>query len=639
MNRTVVSSFAILKINSEQLGQDYLTNFLPFVIDSALSLDDDVVSLPKLKEKIQQKHGIDFPLNPLKRLLRKATRNGYFRRTDGALYRIPEKCCELHFEETLEAVDTTFGELFSELATFAREVLSVEWNDEDAEQALLAFVEEDGLDFLYGTTDRRVRVEPPPSTATDYVVGRFVAEAMDHREDSIEKILTLIKGHLLKSALYLPGPGPTQARFSGVRVYLDTSLLVFAAGFAGDDRKAPREELIHLLHDHGARLYCFRQTLEEVRGILYAAAARMKRGEAAQSYGPVIDHFVLSGLTSTDVDYLVARLPTHIQSMGIRIEEKPPYRKPYNVDESGLERHLKKKIGYRNPSALVHDVDCISGVARLRRGREPYTLENCHALFVSTNSALARAARSFFHTEYSPGMIPLCLTDEALGSLLWLKNPTKAPELPKRRLIVDSFAAMEPPEGLWTKYLAEIARLEASGSVSAEDYYVLRYSASVRPALMDATRGDPSAFTEGTVAEILEVAKEHARAELEESLQIEEDRRSAAEEALGVARRSKVDTLQQVERFADRVARTVTVAATAAVFVIIIVPAMYSFPWSLPSPSADSVRYALSVGLMIFFVLMLLNVMFGTVVKNLAKKLGDAVGRKILLRLVKWLHL
>ncbi|MBI3662002.1 MAG: hypothetical protein HY234_02990 [Acidobacteria bacterium] len=70
-----------------------------------------------------------------------------------------------------------------------------------------------------------------------------------------------------------------------------------------------------------------------------------------------------------------------------------------------------------------------------------------------------------------------------------------APDLPRRRLIADAYAAMEPPDELWKAYLVEIARLETKGEISAEDYMLLRHVLSAKAALMDLTKGDASAFT------------------------------------------------------------------------------------------------------------------------------------------------
>ncbi|MEE8513014.1 MAG: hypothetical protein V3S36_10260, partial [Acidiferrobacterales bacterium] len=81
------------------------------------------------------------------------------------------------------------------------------------------------------------------------------------------------------------------------------------------------------------------------------------------------------------------------------------------------------------------------------------------------------------------------MTDHALTTLLWLKKPLSAPDLPRRRLIADYFAALRPDERFWKSYLAEIDKLERDGQLSHDDYFALRHSLEAKQALMDLTRG------------------------------------------------------------------------------------------------------------------------------------------------------
>ena len=55
-------------------------------------------------------------------------------------------------------------------------------------------------------------------------------------------------------------------------------------------------------------------------------------------------------------------------------------------------------------------------------------VEQCRALFVSTNYALARATRQYFQGEAPPGAVALAVTNYALANLLWLKDPAIAPK-------------------------------------------------------------------------------------------------------------------------------------------------------------------------------------------------------------------
>jgi hypothetical protein len=134
-------------------------------------------------------------------------------------------------------------------------------------------------------------------------------------------------------------------------------------------------------------------------------------------------------------------------------------------------------------------------------------------------------------------LVPAAITDYTLTTLLWLKRPTAAPNLPMRTLAATCYAATQPDEVLWQRYLDRVQQMEREGTVTPDDYYLARYTYSARSTLMERTLGGTSVFTEGTVTDILnrikvEIAGEQAaklqaaRAEVAAHAHIEELRSS-----------------------------------------------------------------------------------------------------------------
>ena len=111
-----------------------------------------------------------------------------------------------------------------------------------------------------------------------------------------------------------------------------------------------------------------------------------------------------------------------------------------------------------------------------------------------------------------------------MTTLCWLKAPLQAPDLPRKQILADCYAAMQPGDELWSRYLNEVDRLKEAGDVTQEDYDTLRYSIDARRALMNQTLGSSESFTLGTVAEVL---KDHAR-QVHEGQALEELRRVRA---------------------------------------------------------------------------------------------------------------
>ena len=163
--------------------------------------------------------------------------------------------------------------------------------------------------------------------------------------------------------------------------------------------------------------------------------------------------------------------------------------------DNGVNHNLQENIGYTKQAALERDKESIAAVFRLRRGRVFTAIEDCRALFVTANRELAYSTRRFADFNYQIGVIPVSLTDYEVTNLVWLKSPTVAPNLPRKRLIADCYAAIQPGEHLWMRYLTTIDRLEEEGKITSDQYFVLRHSIQAKSELMDLTLGDEVAFT------------------------------------------------------------------------------------------------------------------------------------------------
>jgi hypothetical protein len=280
MSTDTLVSLAILKVNWDRLGRDYVENFVPFIAEALRHSHDDVVSLPTLQKDLRERFGLDLPLNPLRQVLQRAAKHNYVRRQSGVFWRNPIQLATLNFADVRNAVISIHDRLLPRLRDFVRTERRTEWSEEEAAAAVNAFLADQGLKFLYAQAERTAISMKGISREAIYSVASFLARARESEPDVLEDFTTLAKGRLLASAIYLPDPGRIAKKFENTSVFIDTSIVVFAAGYAGPERQAPCEELLRLLRDHGAKLCCFEVTLGEVRGIL-DAGARAARPPAA----------------------------------------------------------------------------------------------------------------------------------------------------------------------------------------------------------------------------------------------------------------------------------------------------------------------------------------------------------------------
>ncbi len=208
------------------------------------------------------------------------------------------------------------------------------------------------------------------------------------------------------------------------------------------------------------------------------------------------------------------------------------------IDEKGFHQHLAENIKYSNDYAISHDVACVSAIMRMRRGIQRSKFEGLRSIFVTMNAALVRQSALFLVSELPPGTIGPCVTDSTLANVLWLKQPTRAPDLPRKRIIADCYAAVQPDDRLWALYLIEIDKLESRGEVSPDQYYLLRSSMEAKAALMNVTPGRSEALTGESVRAVIAAVREQigadVRAEMQTKIDNEERLRQDAEKQLRV---------------------------------------------------------------------------------------------------------
>ena len=426
-------------------------------------------------------------------------------------------------------------------------------------------------------------------------------------------------------------------RFDRVEVYFDTPILLRALGFADSDLQSPHRELLELLYAVSGELRCFEHTVEEIRGILCAAAHALRDKDVLRSaYGETLEYFVQARYHPSDVELFIARLRQSLSSLRVRVNPKPRHEERLTVDESALRATLAEQVGYRDERALLHDLDSLTAIYRLRRGHSSDDIESCKAIFVTTNTSLARAAQSFFG-EYRMSAVPVCLTDDVFTTLVWLKQPLRAPNLPRKKIISDCYAALNPSDTLWRLCLAEMSRLEGRGDITESDYDLVRFSTAARSVLMDATFGDPALCSAVSVEQIVEEARRVARADIESDLEAEQMKRIAAEESLQEAEQS-MERARQIPRqrcraWGLRVGRWAG-ACTFAMGIMVISICVY-FGTGFPSPglSARSRGLVALASSAVLGIIAVVSLTWGANVKSLARRVELTVAGRTEARL------
>lgn len=527
--QAVLTSLAILKTNWERGGRSYVDNLVPFIADCMRSSAQPDFSPGEVVADVESRFGIRIPVAVIDTLLRRASKDGLGSRRQGRF--AVDRAAIQRFDLGRQRQDALrrHEALTERLQRLAEEEFGRDLSPEEASGALLAHVEEHSVPLLKTILGGAPYVPPPRSDQDlEYVISAFVVRIVERDPQGFEYLETLVKGSMLATALYLPNVGEVERRFDrNTHVYLDTPVLLGALGYQGEEAEGAARQALELTYELGAQLACFEHTVTELKGVLTAVGSAIARpGRRPGQARGVESYFLGAGYSPTDIDVLIERVEADLDGLRIRVLPKPPHTTQLSVDETQLERLLGEAAGYSLRPTLLHDLDCLTAIYRLRKGEHPSRLESSRAVFVTTNTPMVRVGKKFF-SEDRLGVWPPAIAWNDFVTLLWLKRPLAAPELPRKQIVADCYAAMEPGGAVWSRYLEEVERLEQRGELSNDELYILRYAPEAKRALMDQTFGDPNRMSSDVVGKTLDNAKASIQAPILEDLRAAEQAQAA----------------------------------------------------------------------------------------------------------------
>jgi hypothetical protein len=328
------------------------------------------------------------------------------------------------------------------------------------------------------------------------------------------QLVEVTKGATLAAVLRMD-VSSLQASLNSLSIYIDAPIVIDLLGYHGPAAQSASVELVALAKDLGAKVCVFAHTVREAKAVLNAAKDQLRTGHRVNETFRAAVYFLEGGMSAADVEIAIQRFDEQLQGAGIRERPKPDDYYKYGLDESLLESNISSAIRYANGAALRYDVDSISAVHMLREGGGGETLERSRAVFVTGNRDLVFAANKSreIHHEY-----PLALVDSTLASLLWVRGPSMAEDLPAKRITATAWAGMQPEPGRWIHYLGEADRLEERGELAREDAILLRLSAESKRELMREAAGDPENFAAIPPSELVKRVKEGLAAPLIEKV-------------------------------------------------------------------------------------------------------------------------
>lgn len=649
---TLLTSLAIINVNWEDKRESYLDNFVPFAIGAMQADVRRTYSDVDVRNLMEQRFGLNLPVKVVASLLGRAVRKklvkrdrGSFSLVDGAGLKVP------NVAQQQADCGRKQNNLISLLVTFALDRFDFTWTPDEAENALVDFIQRHSVSLLNMAVRGGSGLESQETQGTNYIVTSFITQIIESDPAAFAYLDQMVKGSMLASALYLPTPGDVQRRFKHTTLYLDTPVALRALGHEGEEARQATQQMLTLAGAQGARLACFTHTLKEVRGVLESAKGAIKRAPGSESaIRGVNAHFIQSRATEQDINLYIERLERDLENLRITVIDKPDHVAALTVDEDALDEHLKGRINYLRPNARATDLDSLTAIHRIRNGSSGPYLETCGAVLVTDNSGVVMASRDHFDSGLHEW--PIAMMDHDLAALVWVKEPHKAPELPQRQIIADCFAALAPSQALWAKIMDEISRLQTRGGITAEDVALLRHSNEAQRSIMDTTLGDPSRVSAKAIQEALQRARDLIAEPATKGRQAAEKRAAQAEHNEAEARfnaaqeeitnqelKNEVDRLKtQRQRIRDGIENRATKSARIAVWTLrllglaLIVVGTVSVIPDVDSHLNTALSWVLRGAGVIVVVLSALSLFSGGSMHSWIEKVGHALRTRLVAR-------
>ena len=550
---------------------------LPFLVAALRRTVGFIVTVDEVAEHLKTLFGLEFPQEVLRGMLKAAYRQDVLTRAtenDVTYLTINRRQLDQfpEIEEASTEIRREHGQFIRELRDYSRERFERRMDREEAEAALHTLLL-DRVDSISCIEDySNVASEWSSEMSSDdagYILKRFIEDEVVPGTDLHEYLRRIARGSALAVAVFYRGDQVERlaSSMNGLKVYFDTPLLLGLLGYHKPEDRAAVADVLRLVVESGATPCVFEHTCQELRNVLLGAATDMRsaqHGLALESTMPVVESYVQGALGASvphrDRDRYVLdaeRLPVILaERYGFKLEQAVSSRS--EQDEESLAELVQTKYAVDPSRRLISfDVKSLLGVDRLRQSRQPLSLDQAEAVFVTTNPQLADASEAFFDTSPRSDCVPLCYTSDALACLLWLKRPLELPDMPWRQVVSYVYAGLYPGDELWRKYTGFLDSLRLrENPISDEDYFVLRFTVGARQALMDSTLGHADLLTVGSITDILTKAKNDLATELQDEL----DAKIAALDAT----RRRVSELEAIYSELERAREEATTAVSEA---------------------------------------------------------------------------
>ena len=518
MATSTLTSFAILKVNIDQ-GNDYLDYLLPFILQVLVDHDIDPITDESVHDTLAEQFGLEIPQRTIEIVLKRISKRYAIKKEHGVYRKIGDLPDPDIARKQAEA-ERHIQAVIHGLQEFSHGTINPINSTQRAVTAICAFLSSFDIICLRAYLRGTAIPQTGQARQTDItLVGQYVQEIHRSAPERFESFLIVVQGHMLANALLCPDLQHASSTYRNVTFYFDSPLLLHTLGLEGKLKESSSRELIVLLKRLEGRVVAFSHSCQETQGVLRAVATNL---DTPSARGLIVNEARKRKVTKSDLLFLADSIEDKLNEAGIEVENTPRYLEALQIDETLFEQVLIDEVSYQNPRARDHDINSVRSIYALRKNKPAPSIEKARAVFVTSNSAFAKAAWEYGQQHESSYDVSSVITSFSLANIAWLKVPMGAPSIPQTQMLAIAYAALQPSAKLLNRFMVEMDRLENQGRISERDHQLLRSSPRVPDELMYLTLGEDRALTDETMVQTLERVSSDITKEVSEKLNLEQ---------------------------------------------------------------------------------------------------------------------
>ena len=506
-NRNALVTVAMLSTYLSKENKEYLDMISPFILNLLPKNINDKINKESILKGLKLEYGFeDMPTHVLTAILKRLCRIPYniLYKKDGDFY-IKNVHDSSIFEKNRIAMKNLISDVVDSLASYLSQINKT--TKQDAENKLISFFEYYGFTVIKDT-NKLVEITLKTDNS-NYHVARFILQEYKQQSSIYSKLIEVVKGFLVYKAIYyfsLQNKKDIASKLKDTVVYLDTRLLINVLGYhTVEDTRATRE-LINLIVLNGGKVKTFEHNVQELAGIL----TKYAKDSNAREYLS-LEYLNINDYDNLDAIRLRENLLINLGKKNVEVESIPEYGivSDSDVKDKGflelneLKVILEKSFTNSKERTIENDVDTISAISRLRKKHNSYSLDNCKAIFVTTNYLLVNIVYNLYYQErFSKGEINFLISDIDLTALLWLKSFDKKTDLPCIKLLENAYAACNPSVELVNTFISKVTKLEKEGEISEDEALIMRAQHVIDEDVVDLTENNYSKVTDELVIEV-----------------------------------------------------------------------------------------------------------------------------------------